>query len=172
MPARSYAATLTPAVTATSPRRPADHIIRLPDPAATAGADSAPRSHPPRSGNIVHLADVAAPDAAHAGAMTITLQPQQTNLTGTAKPVSLDGGLFFQPLPVVERARQLARDGVGVVVTLPLDGLNYPRLTGVTRQMLEASVESHLRSALTAAGYRTISRRRDVQDAMVLDATT
>jgi hypothetical protein len=104
--------------------------------------------------------------------MTITLQPQQTNLTGTAEPVSLDGGLFFQPLPVVEQACQLARDGVGIVVTLPLDGLNYPRLTGVTRQMLEASVESHLRSALTAAGYRTISRRRDVQDAMVLDATT
>jgi hypothetical protein len=41
----------------------------------------------------------------------------------------------------------------------------------VTRQLLEASVESHLRSALTAAGYHTISRRRDVQDAMVLDAT-
>ena len=103
--------------------------------------------------------------------MTITLQPRQANVTGTAEAVSLDGGLFFQPLPVVERARQLARDGVDIVVTLPLDRLNAPRLTGVTRQLLEASVESHLRSALTAAGYRTISRRRHVQDAMVLDAT-
>ncbi len=103
--------------------------------------------------------------------MTITLEPRQTDVPGTAEAVSLDGGLFFQPLPVVERARQLARDGVDIVVTLPLDRLNDPRLTGVTRQLLEASVECHLRSALTAAGYHTISRRRDVQDAMVLDAT-
>jgi hypothetical protein len=103
--------------------------------------------------------------------MTITLQPQQTNRTDTVEAVSLDGGLFFQPLPVVERARQLAAEGVDIVVTLPLDQLNAPNITGVTRQLLEASVESHLRSALTAAGYRTISRRRDVQDAMVLDAT-
>ena len=103
--------------------------------------------------------------------MTITLEPRQTSVTATAEAVSLDGGLFFQPLPVVERARQLARDGVDIVVTLPLDQLNAPRLTGVTRQLLEASVESHLRSALAAAGYHTISRRRDVQDAMVLDAT-
>ena len=63
----------------------------------------------------------------------------------------LDGGLFFQPLPVVERARQLARDGVQIVATLPLDRLNAPHITGVTRQLLEASVEGHLRSALTAA---------------------
>jgi hypothetical protein len=103
--------------------------------------------------------------------MTITLQPKQTNVTDTVEAVSLDGGLFFQPLPVVERARQLAWDGVNIVVTLPLDRLDDPRLTGVTRQLLEASVESRLRSVLTAAGYHTISRRRDVQDAMVLDAT-
>jgi hypothetical protein len=104
--------------------------------------------------------------------MTIILQPQQTNATGTVEGVSLDGSLFFQPLPVIERARQLAGKGVAIVVTLPLDQLNAPHITGVTRQLLEASVEGHLRSALTTAGYRRISRRRDVQDAMVLDATT
>ena len=154
-----------------SVRGPSARIIHLPDPAAAARAESAPESHPAWSGNVVHLADVASRDAAHAGAMTIILEPRQASVTGTAEAVSLDGGLFFQPPPVVERARQLARDGVDIVVTLPLDQLNAPRLTGVTRQLLEASVESHLRSALTAAGYHTISRRRDVQDAMVLDAT-
>ena len=62
--------------------------------------------------------------------MTITLEPRQTSVTATAEAVSLDGGLFFQPLPVVERARQLARDGVDIVVTLPLDQLNAPALPG------------------------------------------
>jgi len=141
------------------------------DHAAAAWADSARESHPAWFGNVVHLADVVRRDLAHAGAMTIILEPRRASVTGTVEAVSLDGGLFFQPLPVVERARQLAREGIDIVVTLPLDRLNDPRLTGVTRQLLEASVESHLRSALTAAGYHTISRRRDVQDAMVLDAT-
>jgi hypothetical protein len=154
-----------------SVRGPLARIIHLPDPAVAARADSALESHPAWFGKVVHLADVVRQDAAHAGAMTITLEPEQTSVTGNVEAVSLDGGLFFQPLPVVERARQLARDGTDIVVTLPLDRLNDPRLTGVTRQLLEASVESHLRSALTAAGYRTISRRREVQDAMVLDAT-
>jgi hypothetical protein len=102
--------------------------------------------------------------------MTITLAPQHTKHTGTAGAVVLDGGLFFQPLPVAEQARQLASEGISMVVTLPLGALDAPNITGVTRQLLEASVEGRLRSALTAAGYRTISRRRDVLDTMVLDA--
>jgi hypothetical protein len=108
---------------------------------------------------------------ANAEAMTIILQSRQANVTGTVEVITLDGSLFFQPLPVVERARQLARDGVDIIVTLPFDWLNNPRLTGVTQQLLEASVESHLRSVLAAAGYRTVSRRREVQQAMVLEAT-
>ena len=102
--------------------------------------------------------------------MTIILQPRQANVAGTVEPVTLDGSLFFQPLPVVERARQLATDGVDIIVILPLDWLSNPRLTGVTQQLLEASVESRLRTALAAAGYRTISRRPEVQHAIVLDA--
>jgi hypothetical protein len=102
--------------------------------------------------------------------MPIILQPKQANVTGTVEVVTLDGSLFFQPLPVAERARQLARDGVDIIVTLPFDWLSSPRLTGVTQQLLEASVESRLRSALAATGYRTISRRREVQHAIVVDA--
>jgi len=100
------------------------------DHAAAAWADSARESHPAWFGNVVHLADVVRRDLAHAGAMTIILEPRRASVTGTVEAVSLDGGLFFQPLPVVERARQLARDGVDIVVTLPLDRLNDPRLTG------------------------------------------
>ncbi len=62
--------------------------------------------------------------------MTIILEPRQASVTGIVEAVSLDGGPFFQPLPVVERARQLARDGVDIVVTLPLDRLNDPALPG------------------------------------------
>jgi hypothetical protein len=155
--------------TASAVRQPASSTCTIL--AAAVQADSALENHPAWFGNIVHPADVVDRDAAHAGAMTIILEPRQISATGTVEAVTLDGGLFFQPLPVVERARQLARDGVDIMVTMRLDQLDAPRLTGVTRQLLEASVESHLRSALTAAGYRTISRRRNVQDAMVLHAT-
>jgi hypothetical protein len=62
--------------------------------------------------------------------MTITVEPQKTKHTDTAGAVVLDGGLFFQPLPVIEQARQLARDAVDIVVTLPLDRLNAPSSPG------------------------------------------
>jgi hypothetical protein len=57
------------------------------------------------------------------------------------------------------------------VVTLPLGRLDNARLTGMTRTLLEVSVEGQLRSALTAAGYRTVRRRGDVEGALVLVAT-
>jgi hypothetical protein len=81
-------------------------------------------------GNVVHLADVVRRDLAHAGAMTIILEPRRASVTGTVEAVSLDGGLFFQPLPVVERARQLAREGVDIVVTLPSTGSTTPASPG------------------------------------------
>jgi hypothetical protein len=60
-------------------------------------------------------------------AMTITISPNTSTTGESADAVLLDGGLFFQPLPVVEHAWQLARDGVDVVVTLPLSRLDNPR---------------------------------------------
>jgi hypothetical protein len=126
--------------------------------------------HPDHQAAWTSRAGPSSPRSAHRSS-AYSRSVSRSDVTDIVEAVSLDGGLFFQPLPVVERARQLARDGVDIVVTLPLDRLNGPRITGVTRQLLEASVEGHLRSALTAAGYRTISRRRHVQDAMVLDAT-
>ncbi len=98
------------------------------DHAAAAWADPALERHPAWFGNVVHLADVVSRDAAHAGAMTIILEPRQASVTGTAEAVSLDGGLFFQPLPVVERARRLAREGVDIVVTCPSTGSTTPAL--------------------------------------------
>ena len=57
-----------------------------------------------------------------------------------------------------------------IVVALPLDPLDDPRLTAVTRMLLEVSVETRLRHALQAAGYRHISRRGEVPGVLVLDA--
>jgi hypothetical protein len=102
--------------------------------------------------------------------MTITITPNQATTTETADSVVLDGGLFFQPLPVIEQARQLARDGIDIVVSLPLGRLDNPRLTGMTRTLLEVRVEGHLRSALMAAGYRSLRRHRDIEGALVLEA--
>ena len=82
----------------------------------------------------------------------------------------LGGSLFFQQPPIVDQAREYAREGVDSVVTLPLGQLDDPRLTGVTRMLLEASAETRLRDALHAIGYRHISRRREVPGVLVLDA--
>jgi hypothetical protein len=69
-----------------------------------------------------------------------------------------------------DQVRQHARDGVDVVVTLPLDQLDNARLTGVSRMLFEASVETRLRQALHAADYRDVTRRREVTEVLVLDA--
>jgi hypothetical protein len=102
--------------------------------------------------------------------MTITYAPKPSTTDEVSDTVVLDGGLFFQPMPVIDQARHYARDGIDIVVTLPLLRLDNPRLTDVTRTLLEASVETRLRDALHAAGYRHISRRRDVPGELVLDA--
>ena len=104
------------------------------------------------------------------GPMTITYASEPIAAGENTDTVVLDGGLFFQPLPVVDQARQYARRGVDIVVTLPLKQLDNPRLTGVSRMLLEASVEARLRDALHAAGYRRISRRRELPGVLVLDA--
>jgi hypothetical protein len=104
------------------------------------------------------------------GTMTITLTPKHSTTSEYADAVVLAGGLFFQPSPVIEQARQMARDGVDIVVTLPLSQLDNPGLTGMSRVLLEVSVEGHLRSALTGAGYRTVRRRQDIKDALVIEA--
>jgi hypothetical protein len=102
--------------------------------------------------------------------MTITIATQPTASAEITDTVVLDGGLFFQPAPIIDQVRQHARDGVDVVVTLRLAGLDQPRLTGVSRMLLAASVETRLRQALHAAGYRNVTRRRDVPEVLVLDA--
>ncbi len=103
--------------------------------------------------------------------MTITIESMPAPADVTTDTVVLDGGLFFQPLPVTNRARELARAGVGVAVTVPLTGLDSSRLTGVTRTLLAASVESRLRQALLAAGFRHVERRADVAGAVTLHAS-
>ncbi len=109
-------------------------------------------------------------DGRRLGPMTITYASKPIAAGEITDTVVLDGGLFFQQLPVVDQARQYARKGVDIMVTLPLEQLDNPRLTGVSRMLLEASVEARLRDALHAAGYRHISRRREVPGMLVLDA--
>jgi hypothetical protein len=102
--------------------------------------------------------------------MTITYAPNPTATDEITDTVVLDGGLFFQPMPVSDQARHYARAGIDIVVSLPLERLDNPRLTGVTRTLFEASVEARLRDALHAAGYRHITRRREVPGVLMLDA--
>ena len=87
-----------------------------------------------------------------------------------AEPIVLDGSLFFQPSPVVQEARRLAAEGVPITVSISLEDLDRAPLTGVSRQLIEASVDSRLRLALHAAGYHVVTRRA-VVGAIVLDAS-
>jgi hypothetical protein len=110
------------------------------------------------------------------GDMTITIDTQTTtdhatNGIATTDRVELSGGLFFQPSPVTQQALRLAADGVDVVVSMPLAVLSNAPLTGVTRRLVEASLENRLRQALRNAGFTTVRRRGDVTDTIVLDAS-
>jgi hypothetical protein len=109
--------------------------------------------------------------------MTITFDTQTTtdhttDVAAVSQPIVLDGGLFFQPSPVVEQARRLASEGVEVTVSMSLGVLDHAPVTGTSRRLLEAGVENRLRAALYAAGYRIVTRRRDVPGAIVLDASS
>ena len=107
--------------------------------------------------------------------MTITFDTHTTTddtieVAAVSEPIVLDGGLLFQPSPVVERARRLAKEGVDVTVSMSLAALDRAPVTGTTRSLLHAGVENRLREALYAAGYRTITRR-PVPGFIVLDAS-
>ena len=107
--------------------------------------------------------------------MTITFDTHTTTddtieVAAVGEPIVLDGGLLFQPSPVVERARRLAKAGVDVTVSMSLAALTRAPVTGTTRSLLQAGVENRLREALYAAGYRTITRR-PVPGFIVLDAS-
>jgi hypothetical protein len=106
--------------------------------------------------------------------MTITFATQAVT-DGADRPAAagsivLDGGLLFQPSAVVDQARELAAEGVPLIVSMSLDVLDQAPLTGVSRKLIEASVESRLRQALHTAGYRSVTRRA-VGGAIVLDAS-
>jgi hypothetical protein len=92
--------------------------------------------------------------------MTIAYARRSDTVDRVADLLVLDGGVFFQPLPVVEQARRYASEGTDLVVRLRLDGA-ASRLSGVSGMLLEASVETRLRHALTAAGFRHIERRHE-----------
>jgi hypothetical protein len=87
----------------------------------------------------------------------------------TTDTVVFDGAPFFQPPPATDELERNAHAAVDVTLTLPLDALDSDRLTGVSRTLVEAAIETRLRHALYAAGYRNISRRIDTA-AVVLDA--
>ena len=101
--------------------------------------------------------------------MTITETPSAIFSAETTDARVLDGGLFFQPPPAIADLERYAHAGVDVTVKLPTDGLDRSPLTGVSRVLVEATVETRLRNALHAAGYRRISRHVDTA-AIVLDA--
>jgi hypothetical protein len=107
-------------------------------------------------------------------AMTITFATQTVtdgaDQPGAAELIVLDGGLLFQPSAVVEQAQGLADEGVPLTVSMSLDALDQAPLTGVSRRLIDASVESRLRQALHTAGYRSVTRRA-VGGAIVLDAS-
>src|SRR5262245_58386405 len=106
--------------------------------------------------------------------MTITFathtSTDDASETAVAAPIVLDGGLLFQASRVIEQARPLAAEGVPLTASIPLDALDRAPLTGVTRKLIEASVENRLRQALCAAGYRWVTRRA-VAGEIVLDAS-
>jgi hypothetical protein len=101
---------------------------------------------------------------------TNTITDRDADSPTAAEPITLDGGLLFQPSPVVEQARQLAAEGLPVTVSICLAVLERAPLTGVSRWLLEASIENRLRQTLQAAGYRSVTRRA-ADDAIVVDAS-
>jgi hypothetical protein len=101
---------------------------------------------------------------------THTITDDAADVAVAVGPIVLDGSLFFQPSPVVDEARRLAADGVPLTASISLDVLDRRPLTGVSRKLIEASVESRLRQALHMAGYRSVTRRA-VAGAIVLDAS-
>ena len=105
--------------------------------------------------------------------MTITFDTKTTtdHTAAVSQPIVLDGGLFFQPSPVVDQARRLAAQSVAVTVSMSLGVLDHAPVTGTTRSLLEAGVEHRLREALYAAGCRTVTRRQ-VPGSLVLDASS
>jgi hypothetical protein len=106
--------------------------------------------------------------------MTITLHSHtitdDTTEVVVSEPIVLNGGLLFQPSPIIEQARRLAAQGVDVAVSMSLAALDHAPVTGTTRWLLQAGVENRLREALYAAGYRTVTRR-PVPGSIVLDAS-
>jgi hypothetical protein len=107
-------------------------------------------------------------------AMTITFAtPTITDRADqpvAAELIVLDGGLLFQPSGVVEQSQRLAAEGVPLTVSMSLDALDQAPLTGVSRKLIEAAVESRLRQALHTAGYCSVTRRA-VAGVIVLDAS-
>ena len=102
---------------------------------------------------------------------THTIIDNTTEVATVSEPIVLDGGLLFQPSPIIEQARRLAAQGVDVAVSMSLAALDQVPVTGTTRGLLQAGVENRLREALYAAGYRSVTRR-PVPGSIVLDASS
>ncbi len=71
----------------------------------------------------------------------------------------LDVRSLFQPSPVTDQLRRHARSGDRVSVSIAAESLDVPQLTGVTQTLFIAFVETRIRNALYAAGYRHVTRR-------------